>query len=307
MDINVFFQELGVAFASGDKQRISDFLAKSLATADAEKDFNAAVTILNEMTGFYRNISAHKAAIKAGEQAIAVLRSLGYENTVPFGTTLLNTGTAYRASGDNVRALELFTGALGILSHHLPEDDYQLAGVYNNASAIYEELGKYDEALENLEKAVAILEKQPGMEADTATVMTNLALVLLKLGRDEEATEKLETALAAFKGMRTAMSGPQYGAALAGMAEAFYRMSRHTEAANIYEAALQHIKSAVGENADYAFTLRNCAVVYEALGEHKKAEELMLKAHELLTVLGMETDIPAEPEPGEGEEEAPMQ
>ena len=306
MDIDLFFQDLDAKFAAGDKKHISDFLAQSLNKADAEKDFNAVVTILNEMTGFYRSISAHKAAIKAGDQAIAVLRSLGYENTVPFGTTLLNAGTAHRAAGDNVRALELFTGALAILSHHLSEDDYQLAGVYNNASAIYEELGQYDEALENLEKAASILQRQQGMEVDAATVTTNLALVLLKMGRDSEATQKLEQTLEMFKQAQAETSGPHYGAALAGMAEAFYRMKRYSEAVDIYQSALSYIKAAVGENADYALTLRNCAVACEALGETEKAEKLMLKANEILTALGMDPALPGD-HPKQDEEVTPVQ
>lgn len=292
MDIDRFFQGLDAKFERGDRKQISAYLLLSLNQADSEKDYNAAVTVLNEMIGFYRSISDHASAIKAGDQAIELLRSLGYEDTVPFGATLLNAATAHRAAGDSIRALEFFTGALGILRHHLPADDYQLAGVYNNVSSIYEELGKYDDALEHLEMALAILGKHDGMAADTATVMTNLALVLLKVGRRAEAVETLEKAMAIFRSARAETAGPHYAAALAGMAEAYYRMGQYQEAVKAYESALDHLEAAVGENADYALTLRNLAVAYEALGASAKAEELMVGAHELLTALGMSADLP---------------
>ena len=292
MDIDKFFQGLDARFKGDDRQQISSYLLLSLEQADSEKDYNAAVTVLNEMIGFYRRISDHASAIRAGDQAIAVLRSLGYENKVPFGTTLLNAATAHRAAGDNIRALEFFTGALGILRHHLPEDDYQLAGVYNNVSSIYEELGKYDDAVENLELALNILGKHAGMAVDTATVMTNLALVLLKVDKRNEAVETLEKAMAIFRSTRTETAGPSYAAALAGMAEAYYLMGKYQDAAKAYESALAYLKAAVGENADYAFTLRNLAVVYEALGSAKEAEELMAGAQALLSTLGMSPDLP---------------
>ncbi len=292
MDVNVFLQGIDAKYETGSRAEISAYLLRHLNEADSEKDYNAAVTVLNEMVGFYRSISDHASAIQAANQAIAVLRSLGYEDTVPFGTTLLNAATAHRAAGDNIRALELFAGALNILSQHLPEDDYQLAGVYNNASAIYEELGNYGEALENLERAVAILQKRDGLEIDTATAMTNLAQVLLKMGRQDEAVETLEKAMAIFRGAHAETAGPHYAAALAGMGEVWYRTGRYDEAVTAYESALEHIRAAVGENADYAFTLRNCAVACEALGASHRAETMMVRAHEILTALGMSTDVP---------------
>ena len=303
MDIDAFFQGLDARYASGDRQQIAEYLLHSLSRAEAENDDNAAVTILNEMMGFYRKISDHVSSVQAGDRAIAILRARGYEHTVPFGTTLLNAATAHRAAGNMIRALEFFTGALGTLRHHLPEDDHRLAGVYNNVSSIYEELGNYDDAIENLELALDILEKQSGMPLDTATVMTNLAHVLLKVDRQDEAVAILEKAMAVFQNTHTESTGPQYAAALAGMAEAYYRVGRLQDAVRAYESALTHLKAAVGENADYAFTLRNLAVVYEALGASEKANELMNRAHQLLDALGMDTN----PESIRRPEEPPVQ
>lgn len=292
MDVNEFLQGIDTIYKTGSRAEIYEYLLLHLNQATEENDGSASVTVLNEMVGFHRSISEHASAIQAANQAIAVLRSMGYENTVPFGTTLLNAATAHRAAGDNMRAAELFAGALSILSQHLPADDYQLAGVYNNASSLYEELGNYGEALGLLEKAVEILKKRDGLDVDTATAMTNLALVLLKLGRLDEAMEHLEQAMALFREADAKTDGPHYGAALAGMGEACYRMGKYDEAMTAYQSALEHIRAAVGENADYAFTLRNCAVACEAVGASEQAEMMMARAHEILRALGMRTDVP---------------
>jgi tetratricopeptide (TPR) repeat protein len=114
------------------------------------------------------------------------------------------------------------------------------------------------------------------------------------MGRQDEAVETLGKAMALFQGAHAETAGPNYAAALAGMAEAYYRMGKFAEAVAAYESALEHIQAAVGENADYAVTLRNCAVASDALGAPEQAEKMMARAHEILTALGMATHVPEE-------------
>ena len=291
LDIEVFFQGLNHIFAAGELKAVSAYLRDSLAEAEAERDSHAAVTILNEMAGYFRSISDYAEALNASERAITVLRELGYENTVAHGTTLLNAGTAYRASGDNVRAMELFFQALAIFDKHLPSDDHRLAGLFNNIGAIYEDTGRYDEALDVLQRAVGILENHQGMESDAAVVQSNLALILLRLRRDDEARAALEKALNLFRRAGGSEAGgrlpPHYAAALAGMGEAHMRMREYAEAAEAYESALEHIRAVFGENRDYAVTCRNCALACEAAGNPEKAESLRKKADAALAALGL--------------------
>ena len=291
MDIDVFFQGLSTVFASGDQEAVSGYLRRSLAEAEAENDSHAAVTILNEMTGYFRSISNYAEALKASERAIALMQSLGYENTAAYGTTLLNAGTAYRAAGDNIRAMELFFQALALFGDHLPADDHRLAGLFNNIGAIYEETGRYTEALDVLQQAADILEKHPDMASDAAVVRSNLALILLRVQRDAEAMAALEKALTLFRRQGEGEAGrrlsPHYAAALAGMGEVHMRMQEYAKAVEAYEAALEHIKATFGENRDFTVTCRNCALAYEAAGEPKKADGLRKKADEVSAALGL--------------------
>ena len=291
VDVERFFQGFSKVFASGEQEAISGYLRRSLAEAEAENDSRAAVTILNEMTGWFRGISDYAESLNACEQALSLMRTLGYENSAAYGTTLLNAGTAYRAAGDNVRAMELFFQALTLFGGHLPADDHRLAGLFNNIGAIYEETGRYDEALDVLQRAMAILEKHQDMEGDAAVVQSNLALILLRVQRDAEALAALEKALTLFRRQGEGTAGqrlsPHYAAALAGMGEVHMRGKDYAEAAHAYEAALEHIRAAFGENRDYAVTCRNCALACEAAGKPEKAARLKQKAEGVWAALGL--------------------
>ncbi|MDR1776655.1 MAG: tetratricopeptide repeat protein [Desulfovibrio sp.] len=284
MDIDVFFRDYGKAFERGDAAGVVEFLKDSINAAEADNDNHALVTILNEAAGYYRNTSDYAQAIALSEKALTTLRRLGYENTVPYGTTLLNTATAYRASGDNARGLELFISSLAVLGALLPEDDHRFAGLYNNIGAIHEERGQLPEALDMLEKAAAIMEKNPGMAEDSAIVLTNLALILLRLNRTGEAAKTFGKAEKLF--CRTdARPAPQYAATLAGMGEVCFRMGDFDKAIEKYESALARIKDSFGENRDYAITCQNCADVYEAAGKSEAAAALTLRAQNILSGL----------------------
>lgn len=288
MDIDAFFQNYEKMFAQGPQEAVEAFLRDGITAAESEKDAQALVVILNEAAGYFRSTSRYAEAIIAADRAVSTLRELGYEGTVPYGTTLLNAATAYREAGDGVNALELFISSLTVLSGLLPEDDHRLAGLYNNISALYREKGNWQDALEMLRKAAAIMERHTDMAADTATVLANLGLTLFRLHREDEALTTLEKAEAMFRqtaGEGTQKPAPHYAAALAGLGEAHFRTGDFSKAAQFYESALTHLRQAFGENRDYAVTCRNCADAYEAAGDRGKARLWSEKAQAVFTTL----------------------
>ena len=99
--------------------------------------------------------------------------------------------------------------------------------------------------------------------------MTNLALLYFKVNRTEQAKELLERALALFE----SGDGPvneHYSGALAGVAEAWYRMGDYAKSLSYYEKALAEVKSHYGENMSYAVLCENCAAVCEKLSDGAK-------------------------------------
>ena len=280
MNMDAFFEELDSYFEKNQVEKIDGFLTASLEQAKEEEDYAAYISICNEMIGFYRSVSAFQKAYVAAEDVLLLMEELQMENTEHFATTLLNAATAYRAAGDYATALRYYRQALQIYSGVLPPEDYRYAGLYNNMSILLEKTEENEEAIACARKALAIIEKLEGGEMETATTLTNLALLYFKTGEAGQAKELLERALSLFErsGENT---DAHYSGALAGVAEAWYRMEDYEKALQYYEKALAEVKVHFGENMSYAILCENCAAVCEKLGSQEKQAFYLQKAKEV--------------------------
>lgn len=277
MNIDAFFEELDSYFDKNEVEKIDGFLTASLTLAKEEEDYAAYISICNEMIGFYRSISAFEKAYTAAEDVLLLMEELKLEDTEHFATTLLNAATAYSAAGDYAQALRLYRQAMQIYERLLPAEDYRWAGLYNNMSIMLEKSDENEEAVECGKKALAIIEKQPGNEAQTATTLTNLALVYFKLSENEEAKQCLVRAISLFE-QGTGEPNEHYSGALAGMGEACFRDGEYEKSLSYYERALEDVKRHYGENMSYGILCENCAAVYGAMGDREKQAAYREKA-----------------------------
>lgn len=280
MDMDVFFEELDSYFEKNQVEKIDGFLTVSLAQAKEEEDYAAYISICNEMIGFYRSVSAFSKAYTAAEDVLLLMEELKLEDTEHFATTLLNAATAYSAAGDYAQALRLYRQAMQIYERLLAPEDYRFASLYNNMSIMLEKAGEIEEAVESAEKALAIIEKQVGNEAQTATTLTNLALVYFKVSENEEAKKCLARALALFE-QGEGEPNEHYSGALAGMGEACFRDGEYEKALSYYERALEDVKKHYGENMSYGILCENCAAVCESMGDAEKQKRYEEKAQEV--------------------------
>lgn len=280
MNVEKFYEELDSYFAKQEIDKVDPFLTASLAQAKEEEDYGAYICICNEMIGFYRSISAFEKAYMVSEDVLLLMEELQLENTEHFATTLLNAATAYRAAGDFATALRYYKQALQIYDGILQPGDYRYAGLYNNMSILLEKTEENEEAIRCAEKALAIIEKLDGGEMETATTLTNMALIYFKIDQAQKARELLERALTLFeqKGKDT---DAHYSGALAGVAEAWYRMQDYDKALEYYEKALGEVKVHFGENMSYAILCENCAAVCEKLGDKDKQMFYLNKSKEV--------------------------
>ncbi len=281
MNMDAFFEELDSYFEKNQVEKIDGFLTASLEQAKEEEDYAAYISICNEMIGFYRSVSAFQKAYVAAEDVLLLMEELKLEDTEHFATTLLNTATAYSAAGDYAQALRFYRQAVQIYERLLPAEDYRWAGLYNNMSIMLEKAGENREAAECAKKALAIIEKQEGNEAQTATTLTNLALVYFKLSENEEAKSCLSRAIALFEQGEGAPN-EHYSGALAGMGEAYFRDGEYEKSLDIYERALEDVKQHYGENMSYGILCENCAAVCGAMGDEKKQKEYADRAREVI-------------------------
>ncbi len=281
MNIDAFFEELDSYFEKNQVEKIDGFLTASLEQAKEEEDYAAYISICNEMIGFYRSVSAFQKAYVAAEDVLLLMEELKLEDTEHFATTLLNTATAYSAAGDYAQALRFYRQAVQIYERLLSAEDYRWAGLYNNMSIMLEKAGENREAVDCAKKALAIIEKQEGNEAQTATTLTNLALVYFKLSENEEAKSCLSRAIALFEQGEGAPN-EHYSGALAGMGEAYFRDGEYEKSLDIYERALEDVKQHYGENMSYGILCENCAAVCGAMGDEKKQKEYADRAREVI-------------------------
>lgn len=281
MNIDAFFEELDAYFEKNQVEKIDGFLTASLAQAKEEEDYAAYISICNEMIGFYRSVSAFQKAYTAAEDVLLLMEELNLEDTAHFATTLLNAATAYSAAGDYAQALRLYRQAMQIYERLLPAEDYRWASLYNNMSIMLEKAGENEEAVESAKKALSIIEKQEGNEAQTATTLTNLALIYFKISENTEAKKCLARALTLFE-QETGEPNEHYSGALAGMGEACFRDGEYEKSLSYYERALKDVKRHYGENMSYGILCENCAAVYGAMGDVEKQESYRKKAQEVM-------------------------
>lgn len=277
MNVDKFFETLDAYFAKQEIGQVDPFLVSSLEQAKEEEDYGAYITICNEMIGFYRSVSAFEKAYATAEDVLLLMEELQMEHTEHFATTLLNAATAYRAAGDYETALRYYRQALQIYNGILPPQDYRYAGLYNNMSILLEKMERNDEAIACANQALTIIETLEGGEMETATTLTNLALLHFKVSQPMQARELLERAIALFErsGENT---DAHYSGALAGVAEAYYRMQDYEKALAYYEKALGEVKAHFGENMSYAVLCENCAAVCGTLGDAAKQQAYLEQA-----------------------------
>lgn len=277
MNVDKFYETLDSYFAKQEIGQVDPFLVSSLEQAKEEEDYGAYISICNEMIGFYRSVSAFEKAYAAAEDVLLLMEELQMEHTEHFATTLLNAATAYRAAGDYETALRFYKQSLQIYDAILPPQDYRYAGLYNNMSILLEKMNENEEAIAYAKKALEIIETLEGGEMETATTLTNLALLYFKVSQTQKAKELLEKALSLF-GQSGENTDAHYSGALAGVAEAWYRMEDYEKALEYYEKALQEVKLHFGENMSYAILCENCAAVCERLGEAAKQKNYLDEA-----------------------------
>lgn len=277
MNVDKFYKTLDSYFAGQEIDKVDPFLVSSLEQAKEEKDYGAYICICNEMIGFYRSISAFEKAYTAAEDVLLLMEELQMEHTEHFATTLLNAATAYRAAGDYTTALRFYKQALQIYDGILQPQDYRYAGLYNNMSILLEKMDENEEAIAYADRALSIIEALEGGEMETATTLTNLALLYFKVSQEEKAKELLERALSLFE-QSGENTDAHYSGALAGIAEAWYRMQDYGKALEYYEKALHEVKVHFGENMSYAILCENCAAVCEKLGDAGKQKAYLDKS-----------------------------
>ena len=281
MQVQEILRQLDQMFVKNQIREAEQFLIASLAQvrkeeSDGKEKGEALLILLNELTGYYRSVSRNEEAVQTAFEALEQIEKLEISGSAEHGTTLVNAATALRAAGQYQAALEKYREAEQIYTDCLPAGDARFAGLYNNMSMAYEKEHAHEEALDSLQKALAVILQTADAKEETATTYTNLSELYFKMGQMQQGLDCLEKALKLYE--KDELNDPHYAAALSACGHGYYLAGRYEEAIDSYTKALRMILDTYGENDAYVITCENCAVVLEASGFSKEAEILLEKA-----------------------------
>lgn len=274
MDIQKVIEGLDKLFADRQSEKVEDYLSVNLEQALNEGDAGSAITIINELIGFYRDTSQYGKAEAYCEKLLPFMEKAGLHGTVHYGTSCLNIANAYRAAGRLEDSMKHYRMVFDVYEQVLDKKDFRYASLNNNLSLLYQEMGDFEKACEALEQALLIVKETPGAEIELAVTYTNLAASYNKAGRLEQARDAVAKGLAIFEDGRT--GDYHYSAALSVAGDVYYADGEYRKAAECYEQAMLALRQHVGLTHAYFRIVSNLQTTYEALEEPETLKGLTI-------------------------------
>lgn len=248
MDIQNILAQVDALFEENRGEEAEKLMQESIAEALREQDDNSILQLLNELLGYYRETSRYEEAYLLGERAIAQAERMGLQETIPYATTLLNVANVYRAGGRLEESLETYLRVQEIYRQKLSPDNMFVAGLQNNISLLYQEMGEYGKARECQLKALQIV-KDKGAAYELGVTYANLAATCVQLGQLDEADEYAEKSMETFTGIGVRDS--HFGAALSAKGAWHFQRQEYDEAAFCYRQAMEIVEQGIGRNQAY--------------------------------------------------------
>lgn len=186
ISVRNFISELDMFFAKEDLQGARSCLLEWRKRAADCGDKKGELTVLNEMTGFYRQTKEEAEGMAAIRDAFALIDELGIKNLPSAATVYLNGATTMKSFGKSAEAMEYYNITLENYRINLSENDPLVAGLYNNMALALQDLKKYSEAEDYLLKAIKITENNEKSELETAVSLVNLAHLYYEISVDDE-------------------------------------------------------------------------------------------------------------------------
>lgn len=260
MDKQKILAEIDALFRAGKVAEAEQHMNAWLAEGIKRKDHNLCLMMYNELGGLYRSTARIPQAVEVSDKALSLIPVMGLGKTVHHATTLLNAATARRMAGDSDTALGQFLEAENILLSLGLENSYEMAGLKNNLSQLYQEKGQHEKALKNLSDALEIVQALGANEADVATTRINMAISHMALGELDKAETEIQQALK-FYSTPEGLNSPHVAAALSASAELASKKGNFKEAEELYVNALNVTESKFGKNYAYDVINKNLAEV----------------------------------------------
>lgn len=152
-------------------------------------------------------------------------------------------------------------------------DNITVGTILNNIGAVYTNLGQPERALEYLQQSLDFLQKTGGLK-EVLLAINDLAIAYRRLNEPEKALELLKEALEISS---KANDKARFGAILNNIGTVYYDNSQPQKALEFYQQALAVIQQ-VNNRSAVSTTLNNMGVVYNNDGQPKKALDFYQQA-----------------------------
>ena len=265
MDIENVIRGLDQLFVERKSDQVEDYLSKHLEEALKEGDIGAAITIINELIGFYRDSSQYDKAEAYCEKLLPFMERAGLKDTIHYGTSCLNIANAYRAAGKWELSLQYYEQVQSIYQKVLDAKDFRWASYRNNLSLLYQEMGRFEDACQALSDALRIVKEYPEAKVELAVTYTNLAVSYTKAGKLQEAEEAIQQGLVIFRDGLT--EDYHYSAALSALGDILVAEKEYEKAVEAFQQAMALLRSHVGLTHAYFRLVCNVQMCYEQLGK----------------------------------------
>lgn len=264
MEINQVLQELDELFAKNRLDQVETFLVSHYEQAVTEQDLGSALSLLNELIGFYREMTIPQKAEETAKLILETIDKAGLKGTLAEGTSLMNIANAYRFLGKYQDSARCYEDVGKLYEQLLPKDDFRWASLYNNQSLLFNTQGDYKRAAQSLLQALEIVKKQENADIELAVTYTNLGQAYTKLGEEDKAEDALRAAEQIFE--KTEKKDYHYSGCANALGALFYQKKEYEKAISYYEEALLNIHDTVGVTQNYEAVHANLMEVYAVAG-----------------------------------------
>ena len=163
-------EQMGQKDFDGAERTLKYWLSEAEATGDRQGRF----FVFNEMMGYYRKTGKKEQGYKVIEEALDMLDELGYRDTISGATCYTNAATVYTSFNEAEKGIEMFMKAKEIYEANSENNEFKLAGLYNNLGTALLSLENYSDAQYYFFKAIETLQKCENAELETAETYLNL-------------------------------------------------------------------------------------------------------------------------------------
>lgn len=249
-----------VALKKGNELEVIEILEEAKELAKNYNENILLITILNDISGAKRVCGRYDEAIKELNEAISLMKSLGFDQRPEFGTTLINIANTYRMKKEFNRAIEYFEAAYQLFTD-IGQDGFLWASLCNNYSLLLQEIGDFEKAYIMQQQSIDTLKKTKRFELPLASSYNNMYKILCDLNRIDEGEAYLMDAKNIYERL-VGTNHPLYAASINNLADCYYRKKEMEKALSLYEEALKIIDENYGKNSEaYQNILQNIETI----------------------------------------------